>query len=81
MLKKANILQRMFAALRSSRQIDSPISGSIGVSFYPVDGRNYEELFQKADTAMYAAKKGGKNSFRIYVKGIEALAHVGDAIT
>lgn len=80
-LKKANILQRMFAALRSSRQIDSPISGSIGVSFYPVDGRNYEELFQKADTAMYAAKKGGKNSFRIYVKGIEALAHVGDAIT
>lgn len=79
-LKKADVLQRIFTVLRSSQKYGSPLSGSIGASFYPGDGRAYEELFQKADLAMYAAKNGGKNSFRIYVKGIEALAHAGQNI-
>ena len=46
------------------------ISGSIGVSFYPYDGSSYEELFRKADAAMYAAKNSGKNSFRVYTREI-----------
>ncbi|MFU0832267.1 MAG: Diguanylate cyclase [Oscillospiraceae bacterium] len=49
------------------------ISGSIGISFYPYDGCTYDELFRKADAAMYAAKKDGKDSFRVYIKGIENL--------
>lgn len=76
-LKKADVLQRIFAALRSNEKVDYTLSGSIGVSFYPSDGRSYEELFRKADLAMYAAKNCGKNAFRIYVKGIEDLAHSG----
>jgi diguanylate cyclase (GGDEF)-like protein/PAS domain S-box-containing protein len=74
-LNKAGILQRMFAELQINEKVSNPISGSIGVSFYPIDGRNYEELFRKADAAMYAAKNSGKNAFRIYVHGIEAIAH------
>ena len=39
------------------------ISASIGVAFYPDDGKNMETLIDRADKAMYAAKQGGKNQF------------------
>ena len=39
---------------------------SIGVACYPQDADNYQELLQKADTAMYQAKAQGKNSKFIY---------------
>lgn len=45
---------------------DYRLSGSIGVSLYPEDGTSYQELFQKADTALYYSKRHGKNQFRIY---------------
>lgn len=42
------------------------IQASIGVSQYPVDGEDYEELFAKADKALYIAKEKGKNRHIIY---------------
>ncbi len=39
------------------------ISGSIGISLYPDDGKNIEELYAKSDSALYDAKKKGKNQF------------------
>lgn len=42
------------------------ITTSVGVSKYPDDGASYEELFQKADKALYIAKAKGKNRFIIY---------------
>ncbi|WP_415883163.1 EAL domain-containing protein [Neptuniibacter sp. QD72_48] len=42
------------------------ISGSIGISIYPKDGRTPEELLINADHAMYHAKESGKNSFRFF---------------
>lgn len=38
-------------------------SGSIGIALYPGDGRTVEELYTKADEALYVAKRGGKNQF------------------
>jgi diguanylate cyclase (GGDEF)-like protein/PAS domain S-box-containing protein len=38
-----------------------PISGSLGVSFYPQDGRDAITLVKKADAAMYQAKAAGGN--------------------
>ena len=62
------------AAFRENRDpAVGGISGSIGISFYPYDGSSYEELFRKADAAMYAAKNGGKDSFRIYTREIDRL--------
>lgn len=69
-VKKAAILRKAFHEAKNPVDENSFVSGSIGVSFYPYDGTTYEELFQKADTAMYAAKKGGKDSFRIYTREI-----------
>lgn len=44
------------------------ISSSIGVAVYPDDAKNAEELYRAADMAMYAAKRSGKDSFRIFSK-------------
>lgn len=39
------------------------VSGSIGISLYPGNGRTLEELYGKADSALYEAKRGGKNRY------------------
>jgi diguanylate cyclase (GGDEF)-like protein len=39
---------------------------SIGISIFPNDGKNGERLLQNADTAMYRAKRKGRNTFRLY---------------
>lgn len=39
---------------------------SIGIAMYPEDAETYEDLFEKADKALYAAKKGGKNKYCFY---------------
>jgi diguanylate cyclase (GGDEF)-like protein len=44
------------------------VGGSIGISIYPEDGTDAEELVNHADTAMYLAKNDGKNSFRFYTQ-------------
>lgn len=40
------------------------ISSSVGIAFFEKDGTTYEELFEKADYAMYQAKAAGKNQYR-----------------
>jgi len=42
------------------------IGASIGISVYPKDGTDVDTLISKADKAMYAAKKSGKNCFRLF---------------
>ncbi len=42
---------------------DIPLSGSIGVSLYPENGRTLGELYAQADAALYQAKRTGKNQF------------------
>ncbi|WP_170175808.1 sensor domain-containing protein [Sulfurimonas crateris] len=46
--------------------IDIYITASSGISIYPDDVKSMEEMYQAADTAMYNAKRLGKNSFSFY---------------
>ncbi len=41
------------------------MSPSIGISYYPANGRNLEDLLKAADTAMYLSKKAGRNNYHI----------------
>lgn len=42
------------------------ITGSIGISYYPKDGKDYETLMKSADLAMYHAKDHGRNNYRCF---------------
>jgi len=42
------------------------ITTSIGISFFPDDGTEVDELIKKADFAMYKAKEKGGNEYHIY---------------
>ncbi|MCW8345579.1 EAL domain-containing protein [Vibrio sp. ZSDZ65] len=42
------------------------VSISIGMSVYPQDGQNTEQLLANADMAMYSVKQDGRNAFSFY---------------
>lgn len=46
--------------------IEFEISASIGISIYPEDGLDRDELLKNSDEAMYRAKNAGKNRFEYY---------------
>ena len=45
---------------------DVQVTPSIGISIYPEDATEADELLLQADSAMYRAKKTGKNNFCFY---------------
>ncbi len=53
---------------------DCAVGVSVGVSFFPQDGRTLEELVQVADEAMYDVKRDGKNGFAFNQQGTSAVA-------
>lgn len=72
-------------ALRIIRLIEQPfdLSGhrvnvgtSIGIAFAPEHGADAETLLQKADLALYAAKSGGRNDFRVFQLELTEAADV-----
>lgn len=42
------------------------ISGSVGIAFLPEHGSSFEELYRKADLALYSAKGSGKDAYCVY---------------
>ena len=46
------------------------MSLSAGVSLYPRDGDDVEELVKHADSAMYVAKERGRNGFQFYTEAL-----------
>ncbi len=50
------------------------VTHSIGVSIYPDDGQQVEEIMRKADAAMYRAKDMGRNNFQFYTQDMGASA-------
>lgn len=62
-------MEHLMMALSHSitiNNIDVYITTSVGVTIFPTDANSYEELLQKADAAMYNAKKTGKNAYSFY---------------
>ncbi len=53
---------------------DAFISASIGISIYPDDSHELDDLFKGADQAMYAAKNAGRNRFRYFTREMQEVA-------
>jgi diguanylate cyclase (GGDEF)-like protein len=67
------VARKILAALSQPYAIDGRelrITPTVGISIYPHHGGDADSLLRNADSAMYHAKEGGKNSFRFY--GTEA---------
>jgi diguanylate cyclase (GGDEF)-like protein/PAS domain S-box-containing protein len=61
--------RRMLEAVAEVHSIDQHtlrVTTSVGVSVYPDDGLDAETLIKNADTAMYAAKEGGRHIYRFF---------------
>ncbi|MDZ4210795.1 MAG: EAL domain-containing protein, partial [Methylotenera sp.] len=70
------VVERMVSSVRESCIINNTElhpSVSIGVAMHPKDG-NINELISAADTAMYRAKKDGKNQYRFFDTEISSAA-------
>jgi len=52
------------------------ISASIGVTLYPTDTTELDELLKNADQAMYAAKRQGRNRYSYFTPSMQEAAQV-----
>ena len=43
-----------------------PVTASIGISFSPQSGRDFNELYIAADKALYVTKQNGRNGYSVY---------------
>lgn len=51
------------------------LGASIGISLYPDDAANVNDLLRTADTAMYAAKDEGRGNYRYFTDALNQAAH------
>ena len=51
------------------------VTCSVGVAVYPYHGKTYEELFEKADRAVYTVKANGKDGYRVYHAASTTVYH------
>jgi diguanylate cyclase (GGDEF)-like protein len=71
----SHVAHRMGEVLKNPFELShgrNEVGASIGISLYPRDGDNAEELLKKSDLALYHAKSAGKGHYRFYEPG---LAH------
>nr|WP_297348382.1 EAL domain-containing protein [uncultured Glaciecola sp.] len=63
------VLERLLLAASEPAKVGGVVvnvSASVGVTLYPQDGVNAEQLLRHADQAMYVAKRSGKNRYHLF---------------
>jgi len=64
------ILRALFEPIRLGDEL-AFVSGSIGITLFPNDAGEVEELIRNADQAMYAAKQEGKNQYHYFTPAMQ----------
>ncbi len=69
----ARAASRILSAISESYMLDNHeifVTASIGISLYPTDSEDADDLIKNADIAMFKAKEHGKNSYAYYKKSM-----------
>ena len=72
------VIHRLHKAFREPFQLDSKevhTSVSMGASFFPQDGKSSDELIRNADTALYQAKRKGRNKVQLFDSSRNHVVH------
>lgn len=73
----SDFVARVLDAIASPMHIHEKrydITASAGVSVFPDDSQDFASLYRHADTAMYQAKKLGRNRQRFFSQGLENIS-------
>jgi len=68
-----HILQQLSKPFHLEDEI-AHVSASIGITLYPDDATDIEDLLKNADQAMYAAKQHGKNQYQYFTASMQEAA-------
>jgi len=79
-----NVLQKLLTALSAVFHLDTEqafISASIGVTIYPDDAQDLEDLQRNADQALYVAKDAGRNRYSFFTPALQQAAQWRSQLT
>jgi diguanylate cyclase (GGDEF)-like protein len=80
LLEESVLIAERIRKLISETELEEggKISASIGVANFPLHANDPDELFKRADEALYKAKLGGRNQVVVFdVNGAEAHSEAG----
>jgi diguanylate cyclase (GGDEF) domain len=66
---KLNDICEVFRGISTGENEEYRVSASVGAAVFPSDGSTFAELYQHADSALYRAKKMGKDGFSLFCDG------------
>lgn len=64
----AEKILKLFDAPFRVQSYELNVSTSIGITLFPQQGKQAEQLLKQADAAMYAAKSAGRNGYRLFAR-------------
>lgn len=73
----ARVARRTLSALSEPFLLEKHevfITVSVGITLYPYDGEDVDNLLKNADTAMYHSKAEGRNNYQYYTESMNAMA-------
>ena len=73
----AHVAEKIIAAVSQPCLVDGHeliVTASVGIAICPDDGEDIDALFRSADTAMYLAKREGRNTYRFFTEEMQERA-------
>ena len=78
------VIHKILDAMKAVFQLGDEqvfVSASIGITVYPADATEVENLFKNADQALYVAKGAGRNRFSFFTPALQEAAQTRARLT